>query len=292
MAVSRGNHGPGLGPRRRRRCLGAVMAAGVMVATGALLAPAGASARASLHRFGTGVLEPVAGEAVPLQGGTVTSLNWSGYAVTGSGITGVAGSFQVPPAGLLPPGFTATWAGIGGYTSGSTDLIQAGVGEQSLPGAPLVGPQYYAWWETLPNAETPLTNCTGDSNCTVNPGDQVSVNISNAGGNTWKISMTDSGHWSWATTTQYSSSESSAEWILEAPTLAVLQTIPAPVGTAHFGPTSTYTSGGSSHTIAQGNPDLIDMGLGVGPNEATPSALASDGQSFNDCTYSNSCPAP
>lgn len=290
MGVSRGNHGPG--PGRRSRRLAAVVAAGVMVATGSLLAPAGASTRASLHRFGTGVLEPVAGETVPLHGGTVSSLNWSGYAVTGSGITGVTGSFQVPTAGLLPPGFTATWAGIGGYANGSTDLIQAGVGEQSLPSAPLLGPQYYAWWETLPNVETPLTNCTGDTSCTVNPGDQVGVVISNVSGNTWKIAMTDANHWSWSTTTQYASSESSAEWILEAPTLAVLQTIPAPVGTSHFGPNSTYTSGGSTRTIAQGNPDLIDMGLGVGLNEATPSALSADGQSFNDCTYSNSCPAP
>jgi hypothetical protein len=27
-------------------------------------------------------------------------------------------------------------------------------------------------------------------------------------------------------------------------------------------------------------------------NEATPSALASDGQSFNDCAYAQSCAAP
>jgi hypothetical protein len=270
------------GPNRPRRFAGAVIAAGVLLAAGALLSPAVAASRVPAqvpaHRSGSGgVFQPVAGESVPVHGGTVSSLNWSGYAVDpGSGVTAVAGSFVVPSASLLPPGFTATWAGIGGYTT--SDLIQAGVGEQSLPSAPLLGPQYYAWYETLPAAETPLTNCSGDPNCTVNPGDSVTVDISNAGGNNWKISMTDANHWTWSTNVTYASSESSAEWILEAPTLVAAQTIPAP--------------GGAADTIAQGNPIQIDMGLGVGPNEATPSALGSDGQSFNDCTYASSCPAP
>ena len=90
-------------------------------------------------------------------------------------------------------------------------------------------------------------------------------------------------HWSWSKNVTYSSSESSAEWILEAPTL-VAQTLLAHVGTAHFGPTSTYTDGGGTHTIAQGDPTEIFLSPGV-VNEATPSALAADGQSFNDCAY-------
>lgn len=270
--------------RRAGRLLGSVMGAVALLAAGAMLSPAGAATAS--HHSGLGVLQPVAGEAVPLHGGTVSSLNWSGYAVTGSGITGVASTFTVPSAGLIPPGFTATWAGIGGYST--SDLIQAGVGEQSLPSAPLLGPQYNAWWETLPNAETPLSGCSPDPNCTVNPGDVVTVNITNGGGNLWKIAMADANHWSWSKTVSYASSESSAEWILEAPTLAVVQTIPAPVGVAHFGPTSTFNQGGTK-TIAQGNPTMIDMGLGIGPNEATPSPLASDGQSFDVCTYSSSC---
>jgi len=271
---------------RPGRLLGTVIGAAALLAAGAMLAPAGASMRAASHRSALGVLQPVAGKAVPLHGGTVSSLNWSGYAVTGTGITGVTSTFTVPTAGLIPPGFTATWAGIGGYNT--SDLIQAGVGEQSLPSAPLVGAQYSAWWETLPNAETPISGCSGDPNCTVNPGDSVTVNIANAGGNNWKISMTDANHWSWSLNVSYASSESSAEWILEAPSLAVVQTIAAPVGVAHFGPTSTFNQGGTK-TIAQGNPTAIDMGLGIGPNEATPSPLAADGQSFDVCTYSSSC---
>ncbi len=252
---------------------------------------AGAKAHAKRGGHGLGVLVPKhKGEVLPRHGGTADSLNWSGYAVTptGGGVTAVTSTFTVPSAGLAPPGFAATWTGIGGYNT--SDLIQAGAAEQSAPDNPILGPQYYAWYELLPDSETQLTNCTGDANCTVTPGDNVTVNISQVSGNTWSIAMTDAGKWSWSKNVTYSSSESSAEWILEAPTL-VAQTVLAPVGTTHFGPTSTYTTGGTTHTIAQGDPTEIFLSPGV-VNEATPSALAADGQSFNDCAYAQSCPAP
>jgi hypothetical protein len=258
------------------------------------LAIAGTASAARVHarktKSGIGVLIPAhKGQTLPIHGGTTDSLNWSGYAVTpGSGVTAVSSTFTVPTAGLDPPGFAATWDGIGGYNT--SDLIQAGTGEQSVPSNPLLGGQYYAWYELLPASETPISNCTGDPNCTVTPGDHMTVDISNVSGNTWSISMTDSGKWSWSKDVTYSSSESSAEWILEAPTL-VAQTLLANVGTVGFGPTSTYTAAGTTHTIAAGDPTQIDLGTGV-VNEATPSALASDGESFNDCAYALSCPTP
>lgn len=252
-----------------------------MAGTGAATAAPGAPT--------AGALQPVGHRVLPVHGSTVDSLNWAGYAVTpGSGVTAVDSTFTVPSAGLLPPGFSATWAGIGGYNS--TDLIQAGVGEQSLPTLPIVGPQYYAWYEILPAAETPVTDCSGDPNCTVTPGDQMTVDIHNVSGSTWSVNLTDAGHWTYSTSLTYASSESSAEWIQEAPTLLV-QTIPAPVGTVHFGPTSTYTDGGATKTIAQGNPTVINESPGL-INEATTSPLASDGQSFNVCVYAQTCPAP
>jgi hypothetical protein len=270
---------------RKATVSAAIVLAAMLIGAGI----AGAKTHATQRSHGLGVLVPKKGERLPLHGGTVDSLNWSGYAVTpGSGVTAVSSAFTVPSAGLVPPGFAATWTGIGGYNT--SDLIQAGTAEQSAPDNPLVGPQYYAWYELLPASETQLTGCSGDANCTVTPGDDVTVNISQVSGNTWGISMTDAGHWSWSKNVTYSSSESSAEWILEAPTL-IAQTLLAPVGTVHFGPTSTYTDGGGTHTIAQGNPTQIDLSPGV-INEATPSALAADGQSFNDCAYAQSCPAP
>jgi hypothetical protein len=230
-------------------------------------------------------------EVLPRHGGTVTSLNWSGYAVTRAShdITSVSSIFTVPGAGLVPPGFAATWTGIGGYNS--SDLIQAGTAEQSMPSLPIVGPQYYAWYELLPGSEVQLTGCSGDANCTVTPGDQISVTISNVSGNAWSIAMNDSGRWSWSKLVTYASSRSSAEWILEAPTVFT-QTLMAPLGTVYFGPTSSYTAGVNTYTIAQGNPTRIVLSAAGLLTEATPSGLASDGQSFNDCAYASSCPTP
>lgn len=263
-----------------------VVAAGFLIAMFA--ATGAASARAG---SGIGALVPThKGEVLPAHGGSADSLNWSGYAVTPSSdnVTAVSSTFTVPSAGLVPPGFAATWTGIGGYNT--SDLIQAGTAEQSAPSNPIVGPQYYAWYELLPASETQLTGCTGDASCTVTPGETITVNISEVSGNTWSVAMTDAGHWSWSKDLTYSSSKSSGEWILEAPTL-VAQTTLANVGTVHFGPTSSYTAGGVTHTIAAGDPTQIDLGPG-GVNEATPSALAPDGQSFNDCAYQQSCPTP
>ena len=266
-------------------------AALVVVAMLTLAGAAGAKAHARASTRGLGVLVPAhKGQVLPLHGGTTDSLNWSGYAVTPSSdnVTAVSSTFTVPSAGLVPPGFAATWTGIGGYNT--SDLIQAGTAEQSAPSNPIVGPQYYAWYELLPASETQLTGCTGDASCTVTPGETITVNISEVSGNTWSVAMTDAGHWSWSKDLTYSSSKSSGEWILEAPTL-VAQTTLANVGTVHFGPTSSYTAGGVTHTIAAGDPTQIDLGPG-GVNEATPSALAPDGQSFNDCAYQQSCPTP
>jgi hypothetical protein len=263
--------------RRRFASLALVSTAAVALAT-----PAATAGAADVAQHGR-LIPAVKGAVLPTKNDTVSSLNWSGYATApGSGITGVASTFTVPTVGAVPPGFAANWTGIGGYST--SDLIQAGTSEDELQG-------YYAWYEILPASETPISGCTGDANCTVNPGDVVTVDIHNVGTNLWSVSLTDAGHWSWQQNISYTSTESSAEWIFEAPTVGV-QTIPANTGTNHFGPTSTFTDASGTHTIAQGNPVTIDMGPGIGVNEATPSALASDGQSFNVCAYQQTCPTP
>jgi Peptidase A4 family len=126
----------------------------------------------------------------------------------------------------------------------------------------------------------------------VNPGDSITVDIHNVSGKTWSINVSDAGHWTYSDKVTYASSESSAEWIQEAPSLESVQTIPAPVGDVQFGPTSTYTVGGTTKTIAAGEPTLIDESPEGGVNEATTSALAGDGQSFDVCVYAQTCAAP
>jgi hypothetical protein len=272
------------------------IAVGSTVVAGSAVAPASAATAAparpgdALPGIGA-LLRSDPGRALPASGGTVQSLNWSGYAVKRSAapINGISASFTVPAAGLLPPGFAATWAGIGGYDTG--DLIQAGVAEDSLPGTPLSGPQYYPWYELLPKSEMQLVGCTGDRTCAISPGDRVSVRIKHVGARRWSITVADGGNWLWAKTVAYASSRSSAEWILEAPSLLAVPTPLAPVGTVHFGWPSTYTAGSRTHRIAAGDPAQIN--LGVGPlTLATPSALGSDRSTFNACAYARTCPAP
>jgi len=268
-----------------RRLLGTVIPVALCAAAVAVVPTAEAAAM-------SGRLQQAnAHQALPLHGGTSTSLNWAGYAVTpaSGGITAVHSTFTVPSAGLVPPGFAATWTGIGGYNT--SDLVQAGISENSLPDNPLLGPQYGAWFEILPAAETPIENCTGNAACPVKPGDKVSVSISQSSPGQWAISIQDpTEHWTWSKTIAYTSTHSSAEWIHEAPTL-IAQTLLANTGTTHFGPTSTYTDGAGTHTIAEGNPTLINLSPGL-INEATTSPLGADGQSFNVCAYQQTCPAP
>jgi hypothetical protein len=266
----------------------AVASLGVCAALAATSAPIVAASAVTQGRL----VKTSAREVLPRHGGTATSLNWGGYAVTPAShdVTAVSSTFVVPKAGLILPGFAATWAGIGGYNS--SDLIQAGVTENSLPTNPISGAQYGAWYEILPASETPISNCAGNSACTVAPGDAVTVNIHQTSPGQWDISIADPTEgWTFDKALAYSSTESSAEWILEAPTV-IAQTILAGVGTTHFGPTSTFTTtSGGTQTIAQGSPTAIALSPGL-VNEATPSALGANGQSFNVCAYAQTCPAP
>ena len=140
-----------------------------------------------------------------------TSRNWSGYAATGVGYTGISGTWTVPqvvPAADGASGVGATWVGIGGVKT--RDLIQAGT-EDSGSGR---RNEYQAWIEMLPAAskQVPLA---------VAPGDSITVSIDEQGtaSHAWLIVMTNNTSGKiYKTTVNYSSSRSSVEWIEEAPT--------------------------------------------------------------------------
>ena len=215
--------------------------------------------------------------------------NWAGYAASGTNITSVTGTWKVPNAGSLPPGVSSTWVGIGGFTT--SDLIQAGTQQISAPlDQVFAGGAYGAWYEMLPANPVFITGCTGDPHCTVNPGDAMSVTVASQGGNSWKISMADGSRWSWSGTFNYASSESSAEWIHEAPSLA--GAVPVPVGnsgTVTFdGPSNSAVIGSTTESIAKSGAVAVE----ALPVETTTSALDGDGDGFNVCTYSLSCSPP
>ncbi|MEY2471083.1 MAG: hypothetical protein QOK28_412 [Actinomycetota bacterium] len=253
---------------------------------GAFIGAVPAAGSAPLPVASGGRLLPVDPHAVlPTRHADVQSLNWSGYAAiapAGQKITDVTQNWTVPTVKNAPAGFSSTWAGIGGYNT--QDLIQAGT-ESDTAQTP------YAWYEILPASETPITSgCVGDNACTVRPGDKMTVTIHSTGGTGWNISMKNIGRWTWSLNLNYPSTFSSAEWILEAPTVGA-QTVLANVGTQLFTGVNNYVVNGVTKNIKQGNSVRILLSPGL-LNEATPSALNSTGDRFNDCAYKQSCAAP
>ncbi|MEY2471310.1 MAG: hypothetical protein QOK28_639 [Actinomycetota bacterium] len=211
------------------------------------------------------------------------TLNWSGFAVPageGQQMTAVTGSWIVPMIRTAPPGFSSSWIGIGGY--GTRDLIQTGTASSGR----LEGD--YAWYETLPDNETRITGCAGDATCAVKQGDRVSASVTNVGGSTWVIAMTDSGRWWWSKTLSYQSSLSSAEWVFEAPTVGFsgvpvgFQTLPA------YAPHARFLSGGTYRVNGVNRPLTTGVATRLKMFTATPSFVAPDGH-FTVCAYKPSC---
>jgi hypothetical protein len=135
------------------------------------------------------------------------STNWSGYALEGGAFTGAQGTFTVP--GLTPkPSQTdvSEWVGVDGVSN--SNLIQAGVHEIDTNGVA----QTYAWWEVLPDPETPI-------NMPVQPGDSVTVQIKKLSTGRWNIVIADTtrNELYQQAITGYTGPGTSAEWIVEAP---------------------------------------------------------------------------
>ena len=204
--------------------------------------------------------------------GANTSHNWSGYAATGGSYTSVSGTWTVPqPRVSGASGVGATWVGIGSVSS--HDLIQAGTQDVAVGGGQA---QFQTWIEMLPQAsqQVPLA---------VEPGDSVTVSIAEQGAGTgaWQISMKNntSGQ-TYQTSVTYASSESSAEWIEEAPSgsSGVL-----PLDQFNSVSFSSASALQNSQTVdlTQANAQAITMLNGSNQPLAVPSGIGSDGASFS-----------
>ena len=161
------------------------------------------------------------------------SSNWSGFVEATSpstpSFTGVTATFDVPRLLASPAGSAmAEWVGIDGALDSS--LIQAGIDEQPVasdPGSYTITP----WWEILPAPETPITSLT------VGPGDLLTVEIEHVSGTTWSIALLDhtTGK-SFQIDRTYSGPQTSAEWIVEAPTVCTQS------GACQVAPLAPYTT--------------------------------------------------
>jgi hypothetical protein len=140
--------------------------------------------------------------------------NWSGYVAGNGPFTAASGTFSVPYllAGTASTDQVSEWVGIGGV--GNDPLIQAGVDEYPDPNNSSL---FYIqpWWEVVP--AFPQINITS---VTVAAGDEVTVTIVQISGTTWGIELTDDTNGESFTTAQtYAGTGSTAEWIVEAPTV-------------------------------------------------------------------------
>jgi hypothetical protein len=199
---------------------------------------------------------------------TSSSSNWSGYAANGGTFTSVTATWTVPTVSATSSGADATWVGIGGLTS--NDLIQAGT-QAMVDGSGTV--EYSSWIEMLPQSSrnVPLS---------VSAGDSVTVTITQQSGNDWLIAMkNNTTKGTYNVTVQYSSSNSSAEWVQEAPSIGRGLVSLDQFGTVQFSGASAVRDGKAMSVSALGA-KAITMINGQGQAIAQPSTIASDGSSF------------
>jgi len=198
----------------------------------------------------------------------VSTRNWAGYLAQNAYYTGVGALFQTPSADQIQRlGAIGSWIGIGG--ADSDDLIQAGVGVLDRGGVVT----YSAWYEMLPaQAQTiPMT---------IGGGDWVRVDIHEVTFNLWQITIID-GTQVFQRQFPYASSHSSAEWIVEQPSLDDGREIPLQsANSANFAQMTAITNGHNA-SPAQLSPKELVL---VGPRDqvrALPSAIGADGASFS-----------
>jgi Peptidase A4 family len=220
---------------------------------------------------GTQIITPgVPAVTQPGTAATVTSSssNWSGYAANGGTFTSVSATWTVPTVSSASAGADATWVGIGGLTS--DDLLQAGT-QAMVDGSGTV--EYSSWIEMLPQSSrsVPLS---------VSAGDSVTVAITQQSGNDWLIAMknnTTGG--TYTVTVQYRSSNSSAEWVQEAPSIGRGLVSLDQFGTLRFSGAAAVRDG-KTMSLSDLGAKAITMINGQGQAIAQPSTIASDGSSF------------
>jgi hypothetical protein len=279
-----------------RMCASVASAAAGLIAL-SLASPVTSAAAGVAGSTGQGVIQVVRGIGAGVN--TNQSSNWSGYNIgadypqvsTGTLFTSVSGEWTVPTATAHTKGQaedSASWVGIGGgcvtdnCSVTDSTLIQAGT-EQDVSASGQAS--YGAWWEIIPETETPVT-------LPVRPGNKVKVTIAKT---------STPGHWSividnlttgkaFSTTTAYSSSEDTVEWIEETPleigtTGTGVATMPN-LSTVHFINASYNQAGPKFQAIDELQLDNNNV------IEATPSGPGPKLNNFNDCTWATACTVP
>jgi len=170
--------------------------------------------------------------ATTFPNGPVTSSNWSGYVAEtnfsqpqANSVTAVSGSWIVPK--VTGPStdstYSSIWVGIDGISNSTVE--QLGTEEDVVNGSPV----YRAWWEMYSSGKGQPEQVI--TSMTVVPGDSITASVqyitSGAYAGQFYLSIVDSSRSNDSFSTYESSSSlqsplaqrSSAEWIVEAPTI-------------------------------------------------------------------------
>lgn len=215
---------------------------------------------------------------------SVSSTNWSGFAVTGpsGSVSDAKGSWVVPTIqGTCSSTnqYSSFWVGIDGYSSGTVE--QTGTDSDCQGGAPT----YYAWYEFFPHPSFLIGSIT------VHPGDVMSAEAHANGHGSFTVSITDTTtHQSFSTNGNVKrAQQSSAEWIAEAPSSSGGVLPLANFGTVSFGVDNTGVASTCFATISGttaafnsfANVHQITMVTSGGATKASPSNPSGDNTSFS-----------
>jgi hypothetical protein len=220
---------------------------------------------------------------------TAYSTNWSGYAAatnlnnpaTGS-VTAVSASWVVPTVTAPRFGryYSSAWVGIDGFSDQTVEQLGT---EQDVTNGKA---SYNAWWEMYSSGRGMPEQVI--SGFTVKPGDAITASVQYQGSGNFLLTITDSTRNETFNTTQNTNAtqspiaaQSSAEWIVEAPTVGGRQATLANFGTITFSNSSATINGvsGPINDSAWQN-EAIDMITTRGALLDTASALTSGGTAF------------
>jgi hypothetical protein len=246
-----------------------IMAAGVASAAPTATHPTIHSTTLRAFRPG-GLMVTPGGVARHLRNASVTSTNWSGYAVPGAN-----GAFSSVSASWTQPTATCTsrrsaqyasfWVGLDGYSS---DSVEQTGSDSDCNGRT---PEYYGWYEMYPAYPVNFSN-------TVEPGDSMSASVTFSGTETYTLVLKDNtrGWTQTITKNQSGLDRSSAEVITEAPSSSSGVLPLADFGTINY---STSSANGSS--LGSQNPTSITMIDNSGADKDSTSSISSGGAFSN-----------
>jgi Peptidase A4 family len=221
------------------------------------------------------IITPTPGASV--DNPAVTSTNWSGYAVTGTGFTDVVGTYVQPAAVSCSSTHTYSsfWVGIDGYSSDSVE--QLGTDTDCSGGSP----SYYAWYEMYPANSVDIST----AKYPVAPGDKLTAGVKRSG-TSYTLTLKDVGKWNFSITKTGADADSSAEWIAESPEICGATCSLAKLtdfGKVNWSASQAATGGAltpiSGYTSPNGPFQITkEQGSTV---EAVPSKLSATGKAFS-----------